>query len=49
MAVAPVNKFLTVAVPVAPGPQKLYEVPTGVSSILLFAQEIGRASCRERV
>ena len=38
MAVAPVNKFLTVAVPVAPGPQKLYEVPTGVSSILLFAQ-----------
>ena len=38
MAVAPVNKFLTVAVPVAPGPQKIYEVPTGVSSILLFAQ-----------
>ena len=38
MAVAPVNKFLTVAVPVAPGTQKLYEVPTGVSSILLFAQ-----------
>ena len=38
MAVAPVNKFLTIAVPVAPGTQKLYEVPTGVSSILLFAQ-----------
>jgi len=38
MAVAPVNKFLTIAVPVAPGQQKLYEVPTGVSSILLFAQ-----------
>jgi len=38
MAVAPVNKFLTVAVPVAPGEQKIYEVPTGVSSILLYAQ-----------
>jgi hypothetical protein len=38
MAIAPVNKFLTIAVPVAPGAQKLYEVPTGVSSILLFAQ-----------
>lgn len=38
MAVAPVNKFLTVAVPVAPGEQKLYEVPTGTSAILLYAQ-----------
>ena len=38
MAVAPVNKFLTVAVPVAPGEQKLYEVPTGTASILLYAQ-----------
>jgi len=38
MAIAPVNKFLTVAVPVAPGTQKLYEVPTGTSSILLYAQ-----------
>ena len=38
MAVAPVNKFITVAVPVAPGEQKVYEVPTGVSSILLYAQ-----------
>ena len=38
MAVAPVNKFLTIAVPVAPGEQKLYEVPTGTSAILLYAQ-----------
>ena len=38
MAIAPVNKFLTVAVPVAPGEQKIYEVPTGTSSILLYAQ-----------
>lgn len=38
MAIAPVNKFLTVAVPVAPGEQKIYEVPTGTSAILLYAQ-----------
>ena len=38
MAIAPVNKFLTVAVPVAPGEQKLYEVPTGTTAILLYAQ-----------
>lgn len=38
MAVAPVNRFLTVAVPVAPGTQKIYEVPTGTSAILLYAQ-----------
>ena len=38
MAIAPVNKFLSVAVPVAPGEQKLYEVPTGTSSLLLYAQ-----------
>ena len=38
MAVAPVNKFITLAVPVAPGEQKLYEVPTGTSAILLYAQ-----------
>ena len=38
MAIAPVNKFLTVAVPVAPGEQKVYEVPTGTSAILLYAQ-----------
>ncbi len=38
MAIAPVNKFLSVAVPIAPGEQKLYEVPTGTSAILLYAQ-----------
>jgi hypothetical protein len=38
MAVAPVNRFLSVAVPVAPGEQKIYEVPTGTSAILLYAQ-----------
>ena len=38
MAIAPVNKFLSVAVPVAPGEQKVYEVPTGTSAILLYAQ-----------
>ena len=38
MAIAPVNKFLSVAVPVTPGAQKIYEVPTGTSAILLYAQ-----------
>ena len=38
MAVAPVNKFISVAVPVTPGEQKIYEVPTGTSAILLYAQ-----------
>ena len=38
MAIAPVNKFVTIAVPVAPGENKLYEVPTGTSAILLYAQ-----------
>ncbi len=38
MAIAPVNKFISIAVPVAPGEQKLYEVPTGTSAILLYAQ-----------
>ena len=38
MAVAPVNKFISLAVPVAPGEQKLYEVPTGTSSLVLYAQ-----------
>lgn len=38
MAVAPLNKFLTVAVPVAPGEQTVYTTPTGVSAILLYAQ-----------
>ena len=38
MAIAPVNKFISVAVPVTPGEQLLYEVPTGTSAILLYAQ-----------
>ena len=38
MAIAPVNKFINIAVPVAPGEQKLYEVPTGASSLVLYAQ-----------
>lgn len=38
MAVAPLNKFLTVAVPVAPGEQVVYSTPVGVSAILLYAQ-----------
>tara|TARA_A100000172_G_scaffold13954_1_gene7339 strand:- start:4473 stop:6065 length:1593 start_codon:yes stop_codon:yes gene_type:complete len=38
MAIAPVNKFISLAVPVAPGLQKLYEVPTGASALILYAQ-----------
>lgn len=38
MAVAPLNKFITIAVPVAPGEQKIYTVPTGISAIILYAQ-----------
>jgi hypothetical protein len=38
MAVAPLNKFLTIAVPVAPGEQTVYTVPVGISAILLYAQ-----------
>ena len=38
MAIAPVNKFISVLVPVAPGEQELYEVPTGTSALLLYAQ-----------
>ena len=38
MAIAPVNKFISVAVPVTPGKQKLYEVPTGTSALLLYVQ-----------
>jgi len=38
MAVAPLNKFLTIAVPVAPGEQVLYKAPVGTSAIVLFAQ-----------
>lgn len=38
MAVAPLNKFINVSVPVAPGEQTVYTTPTGVSSIVLYAQ-----------
>jgi len=38
MAIAPLNKFITVAVPVAPGEQTVYTTPTGVSAIVLYAQ-----------
>ena len=38
MAIAPVNKFISIVVPVAPGLQKLYEVPTGTSALVLYAQ-----------
>jgi len=38
MALAPLNKFLTIAVPVAPGEQVVYNTPVGVSAILLYAQ-----------
>ena len=39
MAIAPVNKFVSIAVPVSPGGlQKLYEVPTGTSALLLYTQ-----------
>ena len=38
MAIAPVNKFVSIAVAVAPGLQKLYEVPTGTSALLLYTQ-----------
>tara|TARA_B100000427_G_scaffold321009_1_gene320990 strand:- start:705 stop:2660 length:1956 start_codon:yes stop_codon:yes gene_type:complete len=38
MAIAPVNKFINLAVPIAPGENKLYEVPTGTSALLLYAQ-----------
>ena len=38
MAVAPLNKFITIAVPVAPGEQTVYTTPVGVSAIILYAQ-----------
>jgi hypothetical protein len=38
MAIAPLNKFLTFSVPVAPGEQVIYTTPVGVSAILLYAQ-----------
>ena len=37
MAIAPLNKFITLAVPIAPGEQTVYTAPTGVSSIVLYA------------
>lgn len=37
MAIAPLNKFITIAVPIAPGEQTVYTAPTGVSSIILYA------------
>ena len=38
MAIAPLNKFLTIAVPVAPGQQDIYKAPVGTSAIVLYAQ-----------
>jgi hypothetical protein len=38
MAIAPLNKFLTIAVPVAPGEQTIYTAPVGTSAIVLYAQ-----------
>lgn len=38
MAVAPLNKFLTIAIPVAPGEQTVYTAPVGVTAIILYAQ-----------
>jgi hypothetical protein len=38
MAVAPLNKFITIALPVAPDEQVIYTTPVGVSAILLYAQ-----------
>ena len=32
------NKFLTIAVPVAPGQQDIYKAPVGTSAIVLYAQ-----------
>jgi len=37
MAIAPLNKFRTIAVPVAPGVSTVYTAPTGTSAIILFA------------
>lgn len=51
MAIAPVNKFITIAVPVAPGEQVIYATPTGRSSIILYAQvsNVSTASTFPRV
>ena len=37
MAIAPLNKFRTISVPVAPGVSTVYTAPTGTSAIILFA------------
>jgi len=37
MAIAPLNKFRTIAVPVAPGVSTVYTAPTGTSAIVLSA------------
>lgn len=44
MAVAPLNTYKTIGVPVAPGNQIIYKTPVGVSAILLFAQSSNVAS-----
>ena len=36
MAVAPLNKFLTIAVPVTPSNQQVYEATQGTSAIILY-------------
>tara|TARA_S200002703_G_scaffold159935_1_gene175589 strand:- start:461 stop:1444 length:984 start_codon:yes stop_codon:yes gene_type:complete len=36
MAIAPLNKFITKAVPVSPSNQKVYEAPQGSSAIILY-------------
>ena len=36
MAIAPLNKFITKAVPVTPSNQKVYEAPQGSSAIILY-------------
>ena len=51
MAIAPLNKFLTIAVPVAPGLQELYKAPVGTSAIVLAAQvsHVGAANTFPKV
>ena len=36
MAIAPLNKFITKAVPITPSNQKVYEAPQGSSAIILY-------------
>ena len=49
MAIAPVNKFISVAVPVAAGKQKLYEVPTGTTLLLYASSNVGIAQTFPKV